>query len=390
MQTLQFQLLPGCARRCTCRCRNTMARGRLFSRKYELAKPRATEELDRSPNPLVQLGLAFKRLQKLAPEAQPSSVSGVEGSVNPRRPLVDINDVRKFVREKLAITKEVSTVPLPRLFPSTHAGGHLHSPDAETNPSETTHMSSKHSYSSDLSSLPQHDAASGSRAFDIGTVGHPILEMSEPRRTMSSSSAGLGQPSSAISEVREPAQRASFKSPAGRNRQPTTTTLEVSDMEQQSSTRFEVSESSAGMEQPSTIILEVNEESPRAGQEQPSTAYTWIVEPPTSDATRLPQLDMRDVQEFVRDVMEVYKRFENWGLPRTSWENKMPWHSPPPELLARGLQRPPRSFASEEERWEFNRLARKRKRFLTGCPPTWSFMIANLALIGFLVYNPLG
>lgn len=363
-----------------------MARGRLFSRKYEPAKPRSPQELEKSPNPLIQLGLTFKRLQKLAPEAQPNPVSGVEDGVDSRRPLVDINDVRKYLREKLAITKEVSTIPLPNPSPVHHADAHLHSRDDETNPSETTHMSSKHSYSSDASSLPTHSAAPGTRPFGIGTVGHPILEANELRRTISSSSAGPDQP-----EVREPARRASFKPP---DRQPTTTTLEVSDMEQEATTRFEVNES--GTQQPSTIILEVNEASRRApssaGQEQSTTTttYTWIVEPPASDAAGLPQVDMKDVQEFVRVVVEVYKRVENWGLPETSWENKMPWHSPPPKILTRGLQRPPQSFASEEERLEFNRLARKRKGFLTGCPPTWSFMIANLALIGFLVFNPLG
>ncbi|KAG0583407.1 hypothetical protein KC19_3G133700 [Ceratodon purpureus] len=367
-----------------------MARGRLFSRKYEPAKPRSPEELEKSPNPLVQLGLAFKKLQKLAPEVQPSPASGVEDNVNPRLPLVDINDVRKYLREKLGITKEISTIPPPNLSPLHHADVHLHSPDAETNPSETTHLSSKHSYSSDASSLPTHDAAPGARTFDIGTVGHPILEVNEPRQTISSSSAGSDQPSSVISEMRDSAQRASFKSPARRDRSPTTTTLEVSNMEQEVSTRFEVTESSAGMDQPSTIILEVNETSRRVPQDQASASYTWIVEPPSSDETRLPQLDMKDVQEFVRGAVEVYKRFENWGLPQTSWVNKMPWHSPPPKILSRSLQRPPRSFASEEERLEFNRRARKRKKFLTGRPPTWSFMLANLALIGFLVYNPLG
>ena len=370
-----------------------MARGRLFSRKYETAKPESSEELKKSPNPLVQLGLTFKKLQRLAPAAQPSPASGVEDNVNSRRSLVDINDVRKYLREKLAITKEISTIPLSRSPTPTHAGVHLHSPDAETSSSEITHMSSKHSFSSDASSLPAHRAAPGAKTFDIGTVGHPILEVSEPRRTISSSSAGLDQPSSAMSEVREPARRAALKSPAGRDRQRSTTTLEVSDMEQPSATRFEVNESSAGMEQPSTIILEVNKESRRASssaaQEQPSTTYAWIIEPPTSDTSRLPQLDMNDVQEFVRSVVEFYRRFENWGLPETSWENKMPWHSPPPKILARGLQRPPQNFASEEERLEFNRQARKRKGFLTGCPPTWSFMVPNLALIGFLVYNPL-
>lgn len=295
-----------------------MARGRLFSRKYEPANPRPPEELETSKNPLVQLGLAFKKLQKLAPETLPNPSGAAQESV-PRRPLVDINDVRKYLREKLAITKEVSTIPIPNPALSTHAGVPLPSSDTYES-SETTHMSSTHSYSSNASSLPQHDAATGARVFDIGTVGHPILEVSEPQRTASSSS-----------EVR-----------------------------------------------PSS-----------AGQEQASTSYTWILEPPDSETSRA-QLDMKDVQEFVRGVVEVVRRIENWGLPESSWENKMPWHSPPPKIFARGLQRPPESFSSEEERLAFNRLARKQKKFLTGCPPTWSFMVANFALLGFLVYNPLG
>lgn len=186
-------------------------------------------------------------------------------------------------------------------------------------------MSSPHSFSSDASSLPQHDAATGAGVFDIGTAGHPILDVGEPRKTLSST--GFDQP--------------------------------------------DLRPSSAGFEQPA------------------STTYNWILDPP--DTVSKGQLDMKDVQDFVRGVVEVVKRFENWGLPQTSWENKMPWRSPPPKILARGLQRPSDlRFDSEEERLAFNRRARKQKKFLTGCPPTWSFMVANFALIGFLVYNPLG
>lgn len=287
-----------------------MARGRLFSRKYEPAKPRS---LETSPNPLVQLGLAFQKLRNLAPETQPRPV---QDSVLPgRRPLVDINDVRKYMREKLAITREVSTIPLP----NPNSPANLPSSSDAYEYSETTHMSSKHAYSSDASFLPQHDAATGAGVFDIGTVGHPILEVGSQSSSPQSSSS---QPSSEVSP--------------------------------------------------------------------PSTSYTWILKPPDSRTTNRAQLEMKDVQEFVSRVVEVVKRFENWGLPETSWENKMPWHSPPPTILARGLQRPPERFDSEEERLAFNRLARKRKPFLTGCPPTWSFMVANFALLGFLVYNPLG
>lgn len=259
--------------------------------------------LETSPNPLVQLGLAFKKLQKLAPETQPSAEDDTE-VVPKRRPLVDINHVRKYLRAKLAITKKVSTIPLPNPNPNPSPNPNPGS-DAYEN-SETTHMASKHAFSSDASSLPQHDAATGANVFDIGTVGHPILEVNP-------------KPSSEV-----------------------------------------------------------------------SSSYTWIVEPPDVDRTGAQGVEMKDVQEFVRGVVEVVKRLENWGLPETSWENKMPWHSPPPKILARGLQRPPDRFASEEERLALHRLARKKKKFLTGCPPTWSFMVANLALMAFLVYNPLG
>lgn len=286
-----------------------MVRGRLFSRKYEPAKPRPSEA---SVNPLVQLGLTFKRLQKLAPEIQPRPAEDSE--LPERRPLVDINDVRKYIREKLAITEEVSTIPLsiPNPNPSPNVP-HMSSSSDAYESSETTHITSKHAYSSDASSLPQHDAATGAGVFDIGTVGHPILEMRTPSLAESSSEGSQASPS-----------------------------------------------------------------------------YTWILQPPKSSTPSRPVLDMNDVQEFVRGVVEVVKRFENWGMPQTSWENKMPWHSPPPKILSRGLQRPPERFASEEEKLAFNRLARKKRPFLTGCPPTWSFMVANFALLAFLVNNPFG
>lgn len=280
-----------------------MARGRLFSRKHH--EPAEKKPLESSPNPLVQLGLAFKHLQILAPNSSPAS----DSDTNPperRKPLVDINEARKYIREKLAIIRFL-TISFPRpdkrpLHPVSDSGAYEHS--------ETTHVSSKHAFSSDPSSLPQHDAATGSNVFDIGTIGHPILEVRNPSRE-------------------------------------------------------EVGSSTA--------------------------SYSWIIAPISDvrSGTRA-KLDMNDVQEFVRGALEVVKRFENWGLPETSWENKMPWHDPPPKILARGLQRPPEKFDSEEERLAFNRQARKRKKFLTGCPPTWSFMVANFALIAFLVYNPLG
>nr|PNR28592.1 hypothetical protein PHYPA_029184 [Physcomitrium patens] len=330
---------------------------RFLSRKQdEPAKAQPDEESTKLKNPFVQLGLALKNLQKLTPQPLTSS-SKSEANV-PRRPLVDINE---------------------------------HRADADSS-TETTHVWSEHSYSSNESSLPAHDAKSGTRPFDIGTVGHSILEVNEPRRGSTLSSAGMQPPSTPGAERSETRQAwtSAGTEPSSSIR------FEVSDlssgeMAEQSTTVLEMREPT-GANQPSTISLELDDSRgapSSAGMEQPTITYTWSVEPPASDVDGA-LLDMKDVQEFVASVVQVVKRFENWGLPQTSWENKMPWHSPPPKILAKGLQRPPQSFASDQERLAFNRNARKRNKFLTGCPPTWSFMVANLLLIGFLVSNPFG
>ncbi|XP_024364063.1 uncharacterized protein [Physcomitrium patens] len=367
-----------------------MGRGRFLSRKQdEPAKAQPDEESTKLKNPFVQLGLALKNLQKLTPQPLTSS-SKSEANV-PRRPLVDINEVRSIVRKKLAITKEISTIPIQSSNHSFHGAVQQHRADADSS-TETTHVWSEHSYSSNESSLPAHDAKSGTRPFDIGTVGHSILEVNEPRRGSTLSSAGMQPPSTPGAERSETRQAwtSAGTEPSSSIR------FEVSDlssgeMAEQSTTVLEMREPT-GANQPSTISLELDDSRgapSSAGMEQPTITYTWSVEPPASDVDGA-LLDMKDVQEFVASVVQVVKRFENWGLPQTSWENKMPWHSPPPKILAKGLQRPPQSFASDQERLAFNRNARKRNKFLTGCPPTWSFMVANLLLIGFLVSNPFG
>ena len=297
--------------------RCTMGRGKFLSRKELPPSTRSIEELERSWNPLVRLGLAFKKVRSLAPESQPSPLECEKDSIKPLstpspRPLVDINDVRKLVREKLGITKEISMIPVPDC--STSPPSHLQfSSNAHTSSSETTHVSSEHSYSSNPSLLPAHGAASGARVFDIGTVGHPILEIDDQKWN-----------ASANSETQKPA-----------------------------------------------------------------TKYSWFVDPPAWNGSA-GQSEMEAVKEFIKSTGEVLAYIQRWGLPETSWENKMPWHVPPPKILARGLQRPPQHFASEEDRLMFNRNARKRKPFLTGHIPTWYFMVANFALLAFLVSNPFG
>lgn len=270
-------------------------------------------ELERSWNPLVRLGIAFKKAHRLAPASHPLDIASGSPLTSSRRisreneaPLVDITAIQKFMRQTLAIKKPISTLPDFETFSPVPATDHLRGPISETSQG-SKHPSSEGTFSSSPSSLPPHDAASGAHVFDVGMVGHPIIE------------------------------------------------LEGKEAELHMDSRVQ---------------------------------YSWFVDPPTSDPMGQRKIEMEDVQEYFRRTGEIIGRISRWGLPETSWKNKMPWYSPPPQFLTRGLQWPPRSFASEEEKLMFYRNARKRKRYLTGCPPTWSFMVANVALIAFLVYNP--
>ncbi|KAJ7557171.1 hypothetical protein O6H91_05G114700 [Diphasiastrum complanatum] len=104
----------------------------------------------------------------------------------------------------------------------------------------------------------------------------------------------------------------------------------------------------------------------------------------------MPLLEIEDVRLFLRKAGHVWDKIRRFGLPETSWKNKAPWHNPRPDFLAKGLEWPPESFDSEEQRREYYRKARERRPFLVGTPPTWTFMLANVGLLAFLIYNPFG
>ncbi len=305
-------------------------------------------DLDRSWNPLVRLGLAFKIVHGLAPGLQPNDLATT--TTNPATklqqspaPLVDIEDVRKFLRKKLAIKEPVSTIPgflgaassssiPPRLDPLIVAAeGSSERLSSSSSPSSVSSsgperrsasVSSGYGYSSSMPGAhhPSHEAASGVHPFEIGTVGHPILELDE----------GTQQP--------PPLDPAALDG--------------------------------GGSEQQNVV------------------EYSWFVSPPPQCDTTRARLEMEEVQEFIRRTGEMLHRFRRWGLPETSWRNKMPWHDPPPNFLAKGLEWPQTNFASQEEKRLMCTRARKRRRFLLGSPPTWSFMVANVAFIAVLVYNP--
>eukprot|EP00250_Pteridium_aquilinum_P018003 c23890_g3_i1 orf=46-1020(+) len=98
-----------------------------------------------------------------------------------------------------------------------------------------------------------------------------------------------------------------------------------------------------------------------------------------------PLLDIDDVRDAINNF------FHHTGLrrrPTTSWVNKMPWHVPRAPFLAKGLEWPPDSFESEEARKEYYRKARKRKPYLLGAPPLWTVTAFNLAFLQLLMYNP--
>jgi hypothetical protein len=314
-------------------------------------------DLDRSWNPLVRLGLAFKKVHGFAPGLQPDDLATtMTTTTNPETklqqrpaPLVDIEDVRKFLRKKLAIKEPVSTIPgfleaasssssssssiPPRLDPlkvaAEGSGERLSSSSSPSSVSSSGHerrsasFSSGYGYSSSMPGAhhPPHEAASGVHPFEIGTVGHPILELDEDRQ----------HPPSPL----DPAA------------------LDGGGSEQQN-------------------VVE----------------YSWFVSPPPQCDTTRARLEMEEVQGFIRRTGEMLHTFRRWGLPETSWRNKMPWHDPPPNFLAKGLQWPQTNFASQEEKKLMCTRARKRRRFLLGSPPTWSFMVANVAFIAVLVYNP--
>ncbi|KAH9574807.1 hypothetical protein CY35_01G078700 [Sphagnum magellanicum] len=69
--------------------------------------------------------------------------------------------------------------------------------------------------------------------------------------------------------------------------------------------------------------------------------------------------------------------FEDVGrLPETSWRNnKMPWHDPPPNFLAKGLQRwPQNNFPSQEEkRLMCTRAGEKEALLLARCNTGFCF-----------------
>lgn len=129
-----------------------------------------------------------------------------------------------------------------------------------------------------------------------------------------------------------------------------------------------------------------------AGEEADPSVYQRPVYPPNFNVqkgSRTPLLDFADVRRFLVTVRIVAGPFFRLGLPESSWRNKTPYHNPRAKFLARGLRWPElQNFDSETERHLIQSKSRKRQKFLFGTPPTWSFMIANFALIGYLVINP--
>lgn len=115
---------------------------------------------------------------------------------------------------------------------------------------------------------------------------------------------------------------------------------------------------------------------------------TCPMSPSAAPSVPRPLVQLETVRRFVRSTGKFLALIRRFGLPESSLENKLPWHKPRPAFLARGLQWPPTDFASEQERIEFNRRARRRRKYLMGCPPTWSVMVFNLAFMALLTYNP--
>ncbi|KAL3681521.1 hypothetical protein R1sor_024477 [Riccia sorocarpa] len=103
-----------------------------------------------------------------------------------------------------------------------------------------------------------------------------------------------------------------------------------------------------------------------------------------------PLVDLNDVRRFVGNSIIIWRKIRALGLPKTSWENKMPWRQPRTSYLAKGLKCPPEEFSSEKEKHAYYRRARQRGRYLIGPIPIWSFIVADLALLYFLIDNPAG
>lgn len=122
---------------------------------------------------------------------------------------------------------------------------------------------------------------------------------------------------------------------------------------------------------------------------QPKPSPTKLAETVYHRPAGDPLLKIEDVHTWVTKAADIIGYIHRFGQPQSSWRNKMPYRHPPPKYLARGLVRPTGlKFETEHQRRDHYRQARKRKKFLFGTLPTWSFMVANLALLSWLVVNP--
>eukprot|EP00245_Coleochaete_scutata_P003392 TRINITY_DN15018_c0_g1_i1.p1 TRINITY_DN15018_c0_g1~~TRINITY_DN15018_c0_g1_i1.p1 ORF type:complete len:127 (-),score=1.99 TRINITY_DN15018_c0_g1_i1:254-634(-) len=102
-----------------------------------------------------------------------------------------------------------------------------------------------------------------------------------------------------------------------------------------------------------------------------------------------PLLELEDVRAFIVRVKGAIGRIQRLGQPSSSWINKMPYHYPRANFLAKGLRWPnEKGFSSEQERRRFYKSSRKRQNYLMCTPPTWSFMVVNVALVWYLTFEP--
>ena len=97
--------------------------------------------------------------------------------------------------------------------------------------------------------------------------------------------------------------------------------------------------------------------------------------------------------QWVQQAGEAAGKVRRFGLPATSWRNKMPFLVPRPPSLARGLQWPEQALprgASEDERRAYLRCCRRLQPFLlgSGVVPAWSWVAADAWLVWMLVANP--
>ena len=100
-----------------------------------------------------------------------------------------------------------------------------------------------------------------------------------------------------------------------------------------------------------------------------------------------------DWHQWAQQAGRAVARVRRFGLPATSWRNKMPFLLPRPPALARGLQWPEQALplgASEEERRAYLRRCRRLQPFLlgSGVVPGWSWLAADAWLVWVLVANP--